>query len=146
MNDLGILHHFLGIDVPRNSSGLFLSRRQYTLDRLNRVGMLDCQSSRTPVDSSFKLSADSEPFHDPTMYRSLTTVLQYITITFPEISFDVQQACLYMHDPRLPHYNHVKRVLRHLKGALDHGLHINKSTPHSLTTYSDVDWAVCPNT
>ena len=68
MTDLGTLHHFLGIAVLRDSSGLFLSQRQYTLDLLNHVGMLDCQSSRTPIDTSFKLSADGEPFHDPTLY------------------------------------------------------------------------------
>ena len=72
MTDLGILHHFLGITVLRDSSGLFLSQRQYTLDLFNRAGMLDCRSSHTPVDTSFKLSADGEPFHDPTLYRSLS--------------------------------------------------------------------------
>ena len=133
MTDLGTLHHFLGIDVLRDSSGLFLSQRQYTLDLLNCAEMLDCQSSRTHVDTSFKLSADGQPFHDPTLYRSLTETLQYLTITRPEISFVVQQACLHMHDPWLPRYNHVKRVLRYLIGTLDHGLHINKSTTHSLT-------------
>ena len=51
-----------------------------------------------------------------------------------------------MHDPRLPHYNHIKRVLRYLKGTLDHGLHINTSSPNSLTAYSDADWAGCPDT
>ena len=51
-----------------------------------------------------------------------------------------------MHDPRVPHYNHVKRVLRYLKGTLDHGLHIYSSSPHTLTAYSDADWAGCPDT
>ena len=98
--------------------------------------MLDCQTSRTPVDTGSKLSADGDPFSDPSLYRSLTGALQYLTLTRPEISFAVQQACLYMHDPRIPHYNHVKRILRYLKGTLDLGLHINKSSPTSLTAYS----------
>ena len=51
-----------------------------------------------------------------------------------------------MHDPRVPHYNHVKRVLRYLKGTLDHGLHIYSSSPHTLTAYSDADWAGCSDT
>ena len=146
MTDLGLLHHFLGIAVIRDSSGLFLSQRQYTLDLLSRAGMLDCQTSRTPVDTGSKLSADGDPFSDPSLYRSLTGALQYLTLTRPEISFVVQQACLYMHDPRIPHYNHVKRILRYLKGTLDLGLHINKSSPTSLTAYSDADWAGCPDT
>jgi hypothetical protein len=34
MTDLGDLHHFLGISVKRDSSGLFLSQRQYAVDLL----------------------------------------------------------------------------------------------------------------
>jgi hypothetical protein len=49
MTDLGSLHHFLGIAVTRDNNGLFLSQRQYSVDLLNKAGMLDCQPSRTPV-------------------------------------------------------------------------------------------------
>ena len=108
--------------------------------------MHDCQPSRTPVDTTFKLSSDGEPFSDPTLYRSLTGALQYLTLTRPELSYAVQQACLYMHDPRVPHHNHIKCILRYLKGTLDHGLHINSSSPTTLTAYSDADWAGCPDT
>jgi hypothetical protein len=34
MTDLGDLHHFLGISVKRDSSGLFLLQRQYAVDLL----------------------------------------------------------------------------------------------------------------
>jgi hypothetical protein len=146
MTDLGFLHHFLNIAVTHDSHGLFLSQRQYILDLLTRAGMLDCQSSRTPVDTSSKLSSDGEPFSDAPLYRRLAGALQYLTLTRPELSYAVQQACLFMHDPRVPHYNHVKRILRYLKGTLDHGLHINNSSPTTLTAYSDADWAGCPDT
>jgi hypothetical protein len=146
MTDLGSLHHFLGIAVTRDSSGLFLSQRQYSIDLLTRAGMLDCQPSRTPVDTSSKFSSEGDVFPDPTLYRSITGALQYLTITRPDLSYAVQQACLYMHDPRVPHFNHVKRILRYLKGTLDHSLHINHSSPTSLTAYSDADWAGCPDT
>jgi hypothetical protein len=48
--------------------------------------------------------------------------------------------------PRVSHHNHVKRILRYLKGTLDHGLHINLSSHTILTTYSDVDRAGCLDT
>jgi hypothetical protein len=108
--------------------------------------MLDCQPSKTPVDTTTKLSSSGDVFPDTTLYRSITGALQYLTLTRLEISFAVQQASLYMHDPRVPHYNHVKRVLRYLKGILDHGLHIYSSSPHTLTSYSDADWAGCSDT
>jgi hypothetical protein len=146
MTDLGVLSHFLGIAVHRDPSGLLLSQRQYILDLLARAGMMDCQPSCTPADTTVKLTADGDSFSDGTLYRSLTGALQYLTLTRPEISYAVQQACLYMHDPRLPHFNHVKRILRYLKGTLDHCLHINTSTPTTLTAYSDADWAGCSDT
>jgi hypothetical protein len=80
----------LGIAVQRDPYVLFLSQRQYDLDLLHRAGLSDCQSSHTPVDTSSKLSSSGEPFSDPTLYRSLTGALQYLTITRPEISFAVQ--------------------------------------------------------
>jgi hypothetical protein len=50
-----------------------------------------------------------------------------------------------MHDPREPHLSLMKRVLRYVKGTLDAGLHIGTSSPTTITTYSDADWAGCPD-
>jgi hypothetical protein len=94
MTNLGLLHHFLGIAVISVSSDLFLSQRQYTLDLLSRAGMLDCQTSRTPVDTGSKLSANDGPFSDPSLYRSLTSALQYLTLARRGISFAVQEGWL----------------------------------------------------
>lgn len=52
----------------------------------------------------------------------VTRVLQYLTITYPDISYAVQQVCLQMHDLREPYLHLVKRILRYLKVTLDHGL------------------------
>jgi hypothetical protein len=50
-----------------------------------------------------------------------------------------------MHDPWEPHLALIKRVLRYVKGTLDIGLHIGTSSPTLITTYSDADWAGCPD-
>ena len=55
-------------------------------------------------------------------------------------------ACLYMHAPREPHLNLVKRILRYVKGTLDLGLRLHSTPATSLTAYSDVDWAGCSET
>ncbi|CAA7022368.1 unnamed protein product [Microthlaspi erraticum] len=51
-----------------------------------------------------------------------------------------------MHDPREPHFNALKRILRYIRGKIDHGLHLYRSTNTTLTAYTDADWAGCPNT
>ncbi|XP_066373702.1 uncharacterized mitochondrial protein AtMg00810-like [Miscanthus floridulus] len=146
MKDLGELHHFLGMQVQRTASGLFLSQHRYMLDILEHAGMADCKSCATPVDINPKLSADGDPIFDATDYRSLAGALQYLTFTRPDIAYAVQQVCLHMHDPREPHLAALKRILRYVRGTLDLGLHIHASSQSDLVVYSDVDWAGCPDT
>ncbi|GKB96780.1 ribonuclease H-like domain-containing protein [Tanacetum coccineum] len=117
-----------------------------TLQLLERAHMVNCNPSRTPVDTDSKLGPDGVPVQDPTLYRSLAGGLQYLTFTRPDLSYAVQQICLYMHDPREPHFAALKRILRYVQGTLDLGLHLYASATTSLVGYTDADWAGCPST
>ena len=104
MKDLGSLNYFLGIAVTRTSEGLFHSQQRYAYEILEKASMSHCESVSTPVATSRKLCANvGSPCDDPTLYRSLDGALQYLTFTRPDISYAVQQVCLYMHDPRVEH-------------------------------------------
>ncbi|GJU29832.1 ribonuclease H-like domain-containing protein [Tanacetum coccineum] len=83
MTDLGPVNYFLGISVTRTTS-----------------------------DTKKKLGPEGSPATDPTLYCSLAGALQYLTFTRLDLSYAVQQLCLYMHDPREPHLNDMKHVLR----------------------------------
>jgi len=72
--------------------------------------------------------------------------LQWLTFTRPDISYAVQQVCLFMHDPREPHLTALKHILRYVRGMLHMGLLLQPSRSSDLTVYSDVDWASCPDT
>ncbi|GJU31512.1 ribonuclease H-like domain-containing protein [Tanacetum coccineum] len=111
MTDLGALNYFLGISADRNSTGLFLSQSKYALQLLERTHMVHCNPSRTPVDTESKLGPEGVP------------------------------VCLYMHDPRKPHFAALKRILRYVRGTVDFGLHLYASATTSLVGYTDVDWA-----
>nr|GEW07072.1 retrotransposon protein, putative, unclassified [Tanacetum cinerariifolium] len=91
MTDLGPLNYFLGISVTRDSSELFLSRKKYAIEILDRAHMDNCNPSRTPIDTESKLGSDGDSVSDPTLYRSLAGSLQYLTFTRPDISYAVQQ-------------------------------------------------------
>ncbi|GJV62219.1 ribonuclease H-like domain-containing protein [Tanacetum coccineum] len=108
--------------------------------------MANCNPCQTPVDTESKLGNDGDPVSDPTLYRSLMGSLQYLTFTRPDISYAVQQVCLYMHDPREPYFLALKRILRYVRGTLDYGLQLFSSSTTSLVAYSDADWAGCPTT
>ncbi|WVZ92574.1 hypothetical protein U9M48_038625 [Paspalum notatum var. saurae] len=146
MKDLGPLQHFLGIAITRSSTAMLLSQSQYILDVLDRAGMTMCKPCSTPVDTQAKLAATGNPVADPTTYHSLVGALQYVTFTRPDVTYAVQQVCLYMHDPREPHLMAVKRILRYLRGTADLGLSIGRSPSSFLTVYTDADWAGCPDT
>ncbi|GAU35084.1 hypothetical protein TSUD_70070 [Trifolium subterraneum] len=147
MKDLGTLSYFLGIAVTHHADGLFLSQRKYAAEIIERAGMTSCKPTTTPVDTKPKLSISSgSPYKDPTQYRRLAGALQYLTFTRPDISYDVQQVCLHMHDPKDEHMNALKHILRYIQGILDHGLHLYKSPVSGLTSYTDADWGGCPDT
>ncbi|GJY05033.1 ribonuclease H-like domain-containing protein [Tanacetum coccineum] len=116
MTDLGALNYFLGISTDRSSTGLFLSQRKYALQLLERAHMVNCNPSRTPVDIKSKLGPEGVP------------------------------VCLYMHDPREPHFAALKRILRYVQGTMDFGLQLYASATTSLVGYTDADWAGCPST
>lgn len=46
-----------------------------------------------------------------------------------------------MHRPTTGHWSLAKRLLRYLRGTLDHGLLLRRDSPLSLHAFSDADWA-----
>ncbi|GKC10677.1 ribonuclease H-like domain-containing protein [Tanacetum coccineum] len=111
MTDLDPLNYFLGISAMRTTSGIFLSHTKYATEILEQAQMLNCNPCMTPIETKKKLGPEGSSVTDPTSYRSLAGSLQYLTFTRLDLSYAVQQLCLYMHDPREPHLNAMKRVL-----------------------------------
>ncbi|GJX89042.1 ribonuclease H-like domain-containing protein [Tanacetum coccineum] len=71
---------------------------------LERAHMQSCNTCQTPIDTESKLGSDGDP-----------------------------QACLYMHDPRDPHFTALKRIFRYVRGTLDYGLQLHVSTITQLS-------------
>jgi hypothetical protein len=62
-----------------------------------------------------------------------------------DLSFAVNKVCQYIQTPTDAHWAAVKRILRYVKGTLDLGLKIQKSSTMLLSGFSDADWAGCPD-
>ncbi|KAM1755844.1 hypothetical protein ACFX12_008126 [Malus domestica] len=145
IKDLGDLHFFLGIQISRKTHGLCLSQSKYILDLLTKTEMLESKPCETPcLPYNRLLKDDGAPYTNPTLYRSVVGVLQYLTFTRPDIAFSVHQVCQFMQQPMIAHFTAVKRILRYLKGTLHHGLFYSHG-PLQLRAFSDADWAGDPN-
>ena len=148
MKDLGHLHYFLGIQVEKTETGMFLNQKKYSEDILHIAGMYDCNLMPTPLP--LQLFSDNqmaqEMFPQPSYFQSLAGKLQYLTLTRPNIQFAVNFVCLRMHQPTQSDFNLLKRILRHLKGTMAFGIHINKNSTLVVSAFSDSDSAGCKET
>lgn len=65
------MHYFLGLEVWQGPDETFLGQGKYTIDILQRFGMMDYKSMVTPMETNLKdldESAISSDLVDPTMY------------------------------------------------------------------------------
>jgi hypothetical protein len=146
LKDLGDLHYFLGIDVNMVKDGIILSQDKYACDLLKRAGMTECKPASMPLATGGKLMAHSGTqlgSTDATKYKSIVGALQYLTLTRPNLPFDVNKVCQFLHTPTDEHWAAVKRILRYVKGCTKVGLKIAKNSSLLVSAFSDVDWASC---
>ncbi|XP_042974809.1 uncharacterized mitochondrial protein AtMg00810-like [Carya illinoinensis] len=90
--------------------------------------MVEAKPITTPFVVGQHPSTKWKLFSDPTLFRSLAGALQYLTITRPDLSFNVNSICQYMHAPTEDHFRALKRILRYVKGTVHHGLQL-QGTP-----------------
>ncbi len=104
MKDLGELHYFLSIEVIQSMKGIWLLQRQYALNKLSEYGMTGCKPISIPLEQNVKLNVDEGDFvEDTTMYRCIVGSLNYMTITRPNLSYEVGVANQFMQRPWKPH-------------------------------------------
>jgi len=142
MKELGQLKHFLGIEVDHTQEGIFLYQQKYSKDLLKKFGMLKCKPISVPMEPNTKICAhEGKVLEDATMYRQLVGTLIYLTLTRPDISFAVGVMSRYMQNPKKPHLEAVRRILRYVNSMLDHGIMYKRGGECKLVGYCDADYA-----
>ncbi|WMV49467.1 hypothetical protein MTR67_042852 [Solanum verrucosum] len=105
MKDLGALKYFLGIEVARNSEGIFLCQCKYALDIISKVGLLGAKHANVHMQSNHKLElVEGRPLADPERYRRLVGRLIYLCFIRSEMSYCVHVLSQFMHCPQEEHW------------------------------------------
>ncbi|KAG8501082.1 hypothetical protein CXB51_003205 [Gossypium anomalum] len=129
LKDLGELSFFLGLE------------QKYALELLERANMMNAKPMNTLMVSSPTLtSLVVSDLSDGTLYRQVVSILQYLCLTHPDLSFAINKVSQYMHKPYDVLWTVVKRILLYVNGAIDYGL-LFQASSMSLTGFSDANWA-----
>ena len=141
IKDLRNLRYFLGMEVARNRSGIYVSQRKYVINFLKEIGMLGYKLVNTPVDPSVKLDLHSVgALVEKRQYQRLVSKLIYLSHTRSDITIAVSCISQYMHTPLEIHMEAAYRVLKYLKGTSGRGLFFKKTKNQLIEVYTDVDW------
>ena len=147
VKDLGELHYFLGVLVTQNHKRgtVWIGQPSFTESILQKYGMEEAKSVKTPVSADLKLlkASDESETVDQNQYQSAVGSLLYLTTrSRPDIAFAVNNVARFCSKPTKSHWVAVKRIFRYLKGTTHLGLLYSKhAETEALTGYSDADWA-----
>ena len=132
----------MGIEVAQSNNVIVISQKKYALDILEETGLMNSKSVETPMDSNAKLlPSQGEPLLDPEKYRILVGKLNYLIVTWPDISFVVSVVSQFLNSWCVDHWNAVIHILKYIKGSLGKGLLCGQSNHNKVVCYSNDDWA-----
>lgn len=90
MKDLGRLKYFLGVEVARSPTDIYLCQHKYALDIIAETGLLGAKPTSTPLVENHHLALAEGPLLvDPSSYRRLVGYLIYLCFTRPKLSYSV---------------------------------------------------------
>lgn len=146
MEDRGDAHFILGMSIKRDRAKriLTIDQNRYLKAVLERFGMSDCTPIDTPIEpgKKFDVTKPEDQKADTRLYQEIIGSLTYaMTATRPDICAAVGMLSQFMANPNQEHLGAARRVLRYLKGTLNHGLRFDGNGSEGLVGYSDADWA-----
>jgi hypothetical protein len=157
ITDMGVAQYYLGVEVDHNhqSKSLRISQKRYITDLLTEFGFQDCTPVATPLPPNIHLTQDMSPSTEEEKakmrgvpYLRLVGRLMYLMLfTRPDLCHAVGLLSRFGSNPGWEHWMAAKRILRYLKGTMNHGITYRQSSlPFEITCYTDADWGEDPDT
>ncbi|GJZ98102.1 retrovirus-related pol polyprotein from transposon TNT 1-94, partial [Tanacetum coccineum] len=152
MSLMGELTYFLRSQIKQDDKGISICQEQYTRNLLKKYEISDSSLVKTHMVPPNNLGPDlaGKPVNE-TSYKGMSGSLISMANCNPSRNPVDTNSKLGddgdpVHDPREPYFSSLKRILRYVRGTLDHGLQLFSSSTTSLVAYSDADWVGCPAT
>ena len=135
MKDLRPASSYLGIQITRgqNTQAIWINQQAYIENALKRFELLDANSTNTPLPAGIYLEKYEEPvaLNTKTYYQQIIGTLIYADIgTRPNITFAATRLSQFNNNPTK---EHIKYVLRYLKGTKELKIKYNGSSDASCS-------------
>lgn len=144
ITDLGILHHYLGVQVNINEGIYYINQSNYIEKITFSVGLQHARFSKTPLDPGYlKVRCGDKPMDNMEKYQQLIGALLYVaSITRPDISASVTILSQFNKNPTQSDWTEAKRIVRYLMGTKDLKLKLGGNFDNeTIEGYADADWA-----
>jgi hypothetical protein len=141
MSDLGLLIHYLWIEVHKKLGEITLCQEAYTNKILESCGMEDCNPTLVLMEPCLKLSKKSKalPIHEME-YRSVVRSLRYLMNTRPYMAYSAGIVSRFMEAPTTEHWAAVNHILRFIKGTTKFGVvYLKEKGKVKILGYCDSD-------
>ena len=130
------LNYFLGLQIRQSDLGIFINQFKYANNLVKKFGLESTSSIRTPMSPNVKLTVNLlGKSVDPTLYRSMTGSLLYLTASRPNISYSMGVYAGYHTNPKESHIIVVKRIIKYVKTTSNFGLWYDKDTNDVLARF-----------
>ena len=146
MKNLGNLQYYLGLQLERDSDGIFqLHQRSYIEKKLREFQLNDCRPSNVPMDPGYQKRQEVHVnMANKEIYRRAIGSLQYLaTNTRPDIAISTSILARRVSSPTDADWTEVKRIFRYLSHTKDMKLKlgdVNEQCNKQLIGFVDADW------
>lgn len=151
---IGSTEYFIGLEIKRDriARTIKISQRNYLLRVAEKIGLADAKGISTPAESRVYLSTTLEDNNDKrdmekVPFREAVGSLMFAAcVSRSDIMFAVSVVSRYLENPRLEHWQAVKRIIRYAKETAAYGIVYDGHNTDGLIIYSDSDYATDPDT
>jgi hypothetical protein len=144
MRDQGEPTKYLGMNIYRDASGIYITHEDYIKSMLQRFDFGNAfHATKIPMDPNKRLKKiDVNPALDVKLYQQMVGSLIHTSVyARPDVAYAVGEVSKHLTAHNEDHLAAVKKIFRYLKGTMQTGLFAREGGNFAMEVYTDSDWA-----